>query len=96
MATWEELCPEGMWPGHRGVAFPRVGGACTEGGNNAKRGGAVPRRDGDMSTTGGSFPVREGLCQEGTWPSTLKACPHPQGGAWRGNTQVPSPRISRP
>lgn len=75
MATWEELCPEGMWPGHRGVAFPRVGGACTEGGDNAKRGSCAQKG------WGGSFPVREGLCQEGTWPSTLKACPHPQGGA---------------
>lgn len=27
MAIWEGLCPEEMWPGHKGVAFLRVGGA---------------------------------------------------------------------
>lgn len=55
-----------------------------------------PEGIGNMSTMGGSFPVGVGLCLEGTWPSILKACPQPQGGAQRGSTQVPSPRISRP
>lgn len=33
MATWKKQWPEGMPAGHSSMAFPRVGGAYTEGGN---------------------------------------------------------------
>lgn len=80
MATWEELCTGGCGQVTEVSPFPEWE-EHTEGRDNAKRGGTVPRRDGDMSTRGGSFPVGEGLYLEEAWPSILKACPHPQGGA---------------
>lgn len=79
MATWEELGPGDVARSQRYHLSPEW--EPTEGRNNAKRGGTVPRGDKDMSIRGGSFPVGEGLYLEEAWPSSLKACPHPQGGA---------------
>lgn len=87
MATWEELCPEGVWP------FPEWEEHAQRAGTMPKRGEAVPRRGGATSTMGGTFPIGEGLClEEGARPSTEGARPRPGGRARRGNTQVPSPR----